>query len=115
MLNKFVSATETDYLKDSLVVCGTDLYKCNSEIVSAVNPELKANTNFMNLQENLKEIENNISYARQIYNKAVLKYKNKLEMFPSNIIADIFNFKPELFFTIDSDDRENPNINFNEK
>lgn len=44
MLNKFVSATETDYLKDSLVVCGTDLYKCNSEIVSAVNPELKANT-----------------------------------------------------------------------
>ena len=78
-------------------------------------PELKANTNFMNLQENLKEIENNISYARQIYNKAVLKYKNKLEMFPSNIIADIFNFKPELFFTIDSDDRENPNINFNEK
>ena len=78
-------------------------------------PELKANTNFMNLQENLKEIENNISYARQIYNKAVLKYKNKLEMFPSNIIADIFNFKPELFFTIDSDDRENPDINFNEK
>lgn len=78
-------------------------------------PELKANTNFMNLQENLKEIENNNSYARQIYNKAVLKYKNKLEMFPSNIIADIFNFKPELFFTIDSDDRENPDINFNEK
>ena len=36
-------------------------------------------------------------------------------MFPSNIIADIFNFKPELFFTIDSDDRENPDINFNEK
>ena len=83
--------------------------------VSDSYPELKANTNFMNLQENLKEIENNISYARQIYNKAVLKYKNKLEMFPSNIIADIFNFKPELFFTIDSDDRENPNINFNEK
>lgn len=98
--------------------------EANKNLSNAINkllflqedyPELKANTNFMNLQENLKEIENNISYARQIYNKAVLKYKNKLEMFPSNIIADIFNFKPELFFTIDSDDRENPNINFNEK
>ena len=98
--------------------------EANKNLSNAINkllflqedyPELKANTNFMNLQENLKEIENNISYARQLYNKAVLKYKNKLEMFPSNIIADIFNFKPELFFTIDSDDRENPNINFNEK
>ena len=98
--------------------------EANKNLSNAINkllflqedyPELKANTNFMNLQENLKEIENNISYARQIYNKAVLKYKNKLEMFPSNIIADIFKFKPELFFTIDSDDRENPNINFNEK
>lgn len=98
--------------------------EANKNLSNAINkllflqedyPELKANTNFMNLQENLKEIENNISYARQIYNKAVLKYKNKLEMYPSNIIADIFNFKPELFFTIDSDDRENPNINFNEK
>lgn len=98
--------------------------EANKNLSNAINkllflqedyPELKANTNFMNLQENLKEIENNISYARQIYNKAVLKYKNKLEMFPSNIIADIFNFKPELFFTIDSDDRENPDINFNEK
>lgn len=98
--------------------------EANKNLSNAINkllflqedyPELKANTNFMNLQENLKEIENNISYARQIYNKSVLKYKNKLEMFPSNIIADIFNFKPELFFTIDSDDRENPNINFNEK
>ena len=78
-------------------------------------PELKANTNFMNLQADLKEIEYNISYARQIYNKAVLKYKNKLEMFPSNVIADIFNFKPELFFTIDSDDKENPNISFDNK
>ena len=75
-------------------------------------PELKADTNFMNLQANLKEIENNISYARQIYNKAVLKYKNKLEMFPSNMIADIFNFKEELFFTIHSDDKEKPNISF---
>ena len=69
----------------------------------------------MDLQANLKELEDNISYARQIYNKAVLKYKNKLEMFPSNVIADIFNFKPELFFTIDSDEKENPNISFDNK
>lgn len=75
-------------------------------------PELKANTNFMHLQYNLKEIENNISISRQQYNKSVLKYKNKLEMFPSNIIASIFNFQPELFFEVENDDKENPTINF---
>lgn len=73
-------------------------------------PELKANTNFMDLQNSLREIEDNISLYRQQYNSYVLKYKNKLEMFPSNIVADIFNFKPELFFEIDDDDKNNPTI-----
>lgn len=73
-------------------------------------PELKADKNFMSLQNDLKEIENNISSARQIYNKEVLKYKNKLEMFPSNIVATLFKFEPELFFEINDEDKENPNI-----
>lgn len=76
-------------------------------------PELKTNTNFLDLQQNLKELEDSISFCRKQYNKAVLKYKNKLEMFPSNVIANIFNFKPELFFEADEDDKTNPNVNFN--
>ena len=73
-------------------------------------PELKANKNFMKLQNNLSEVENNIAISRSIYNKNVLDYKNNLEVFPSNIIASIFNFKPELFFEIDKEERENPTI-----
>lgn len=73
-------------------------------------PELKANDNFIGLQDNLREIEDDISLYRQQYNSSVLKYKNKLEMFPSNIVADLFNFKPELFFEIEEDEKENPNI-----
>jgi len=75
-------------------------------------PELKANQNFMNLQQNLSEIEDNISLSRVEYNDAVLKYKNKLETFPSNIVANLFNFKPELFFKINKDEKNNVNISF---
>ena len=75
-------------------------------------PDLKANTNFMDLQNNLKETEDKIQYARQFYNDTVLNYKNKLEMFPSNIIAGIFNFKPEAFFEIEEKDKEVPKVQF---
>lgn len=75
-------------------------------------PELKSNHHFLDLQSNLREIEEKISYARQHYNKAVLNYKNKMEMFPSNVIASIFRFQPELFFHVEEEDRENPNIHF---
>ena len=66
----------------------------------------------MNLQQNLSEIEDNISLSREEYNDAVLKYKNKLETFPSNIVANLFNFKPELFFEINNDEKNNVNISF---
>ena len=93
----------------------------NKNLTSVINrlfilqeeyPELKANTNFMDLQYTLRNLENDISISRQEYNKAVLKYQNKLEMFPSNIIASLFNFKEELFFDADEKDLENPTINF---
>ena len=70
-------------------------------------PELKANKNFMYLQDNLRDLENNISIRRSEYNKSVLNYKNKIETFPSNIIANIFKFKEELFFEIDKEEKEN--------
>lgn len=75
-------------------------------------PDLKANTNFLDLQANLKETEDKIQYARQFYNDAVLIYKNKLEMFPSNIIAAMFNFKPEAFFEASEADKEVPKVQF---
>ncbi len=80
--------------------------------VSEAYPELKANTSFMDLQSNLKETEDKISYARQFYNDAVMKYKNKLEMFPSNIVANMFNFRPEAFFEVDEASKEAPKVQF---
>lgn len=81
-------------------------------MVAEAYPDLKANTNFLNLQENLKETEDKIQYARQFYNDSVLNYKNKLEMFPSNIVAGIFNFKPEAFFEAEEAAKEVPKVQF---
>ena len=98
-----------------------DEMKANSELSGALNklfalaesyPDLKANANFMDLQNNLKDTEDKISYARQFYNDAVLKYKNKLEVFPSNIVAGIFGFKPEPFFEASESERETPQVKF---
>lgn len=75
-------------------------------------PELKANENFVSLQESLKETEDKISYARQFYNDNVMNYKNKLEVFPSNVIASMFNFKPEPFFEATSEERKNVEVKF---
>ena len=98
-----------------------DEMKANGELTGALNklfalaesyPDLKANTNFMDLQNNLKDTEDKISYARQFYNDAVLKYKNKLEVFPSNIVAGMFGFKPEPFFEANETERENVQVKF---
>lgn len=107
--NKVINAST----KEEEIEANKDLSNVVTKIFALQEdyPELKANTNFMDLQDNLKEIEDSISLSRQLYNKSVLKYKNKLEMFPSNIVASIFNFKPELFFEIDETDKENPDIN----
>ncbi|HEY5011681.1 MAG TPA: LemA family protein [Acidimicrobiia bacterium] len=76
-------------------------------------PDLKANQNFLALQEELTSTEDRISYARQFYNDTVLKYDNKIETFPSNTIAGMFNFKPrEYFQTDDATDREVPKVQF---
>ena len=75
-------------------------------------PDLKANTNFIDLQNQLKEVEDKISYARQFYNDSVLMYNNKIEMFPSNLVASIFGFKKETFFEADEKERENVKVKF---
>lgn len=76
-------------------------------------PDLKANQNFLALQEELTSTENKISFARQSYNDQVLFYNNKIQMFPSNILAGMFNFSQEPFFQVeDKADREVPKVSF---
>ena len=75
-------------------------------------PDLKANQNFMDLQNKLNEVEEKIRYARQFYNDSVLTYKNKLEMFPSNIVSNMFGFKPEAFFEATEEERKNVQVKF---
>lgn len=65
-------------------------------------PELKANQNFLALQEELTATENKISFARQFYNDNVMQFNNKTQMFPSNIIAGMFGFKESEFFNVEA-------------
>ena len=76
-------------------------------------PDLKANQNFLALQEELAGTENKIGFARQYYNDTAMRYKNKVEMFPSNIIANMFNFKTEPFFEMEEPkERVAPQVKF---
>lgn len=76
-------------------------------------PDLKASTNFLALQEELTSTENKISFARQFYNETVLNFNNKVQMFPGNIIAGMFNFVAEQFFELDDEAaREAPKVDF---
>ena len=80
-------------------------------------PDLKANQNFLQLQEELSDIENKLAAARRYFNGATTEYNNSVETFPANIIANSFGFKKEVFFDLGEDNRktmeEAPKINFN--
>ena len=76
-------------------------------------PDLKANQNFLSLQEELSSTENKIAFSRQNYNDQVLFFNNKIQMFPSNIIAGMFNFQTGEFFELeDKTEREVPKVDF---
>jgi len=76
-------------------------------------PDLKANQNFLALQEELSSTENKISFSRQYYNDSVLRYNNKVQMFPSNIIAGMTGFKLGEFFEVEAPaEREAPKVSF---
>ncbi len=76
-------------------------------------PDLKANQNFLALQEELTSTENKIAFSRQSYNDQVLFYNNKIQMFPSNIIANSFNFKAGDFFELeDESEKAVPKVDF---
>ena len=108
--NKFVSAGSIN-----------EEIEANNQLTGALNklfalsesyPELKANQNFISLQNDLKDTEDKISYARQFYNDTILSYNNLVQMFPSNIIANMFKFEVYEFFKIEEKEKEVPKVSF---
>lgn len=75
-------------------------------------PELKANSNFQQLQSELTETEDKISYSRQFYNDVVLKYNNACEQFPSNMFARLFGFKEAEFYQAPESETAVPEVKF---
>jgi LemA protein len=76
-------------------------------------PDLKANQNFLALQEELTSTENKIGFARQFYNDQTMQYNTKIETFPNNIVAGVFRFDPAEFFQVeDAAERVAPKVSF---
>lgn len=116
-LEKVIQARNTYLTAESI----DDKVKASNQITQAVSklfalaeayPDLKANENFLDLQTQLKEIEDKISYARQFYNDSVLMLNNKIEMFPSNFVASMFGFKKENFFEATEEEKKNVEVKF---
>ncbi len=91
--------------------------KVEGELSTALNrllavveryPDLKANQNFLSLQEELASTENKISFSRQFYNDAVMQYNNQTQMFPSNVVASITGFRPGEFFEVTVPEEKEP-------
>jgi LemA protein len=80
--------------------------------LSEAYPDLKANTNFLNLQEELSGTEGRIAYARQYYNDSVVRYNTKIQTFPANTIASQFKFTEREYFEADDDARRNVDVDF---
>ena len=73
-------------------------------------PELKANTNFLNLSQNLSDVEDELAKSRRYYNAIVRMYNNKVEMIPSNLVAKIFGYKIKDMFSVEDEERENVEV-----
>ena len=109
--------------RNTYVTAGTPeaQMKANGELTQAISklfaltesyPDLKANTNFQHLQEELTQTESKIASARQFYNDTVMLYNNKVSMVPSNIIASLFKFNKESFFEANETERLNVSVKF---
>lgn len=108
--NTYLSAT----LPEDQMKADGELTKAISKLFALAEsyPDLKANANFTDLQGQLNETENKIAMSRQFYNDIVMQYNNKVEMVPSNIIANMFHFKKETFFEAGETERENVQVKF---
>jgi len=93
----------------------TELSSALGRLLAVVEnyPDLKANQNFLALQEELTSTENKLSFSRQYYNDSVLSYNNRTQMFPSNIVASMTGFKASEFFEVSvAEEREAPKVSF---
>jgi LemA protein len=117
------SVTNARNMAQSLSSAGVaDRAKAEGELSGALSrllavvenyPDLKANQNFLALQEELTSTENKISFSRQFYNDSVLRYNNKTQMFPSNVIAGMTGFKAGEFFEVKNEvEREAVKVSF---
>lgn len=95
--------------------------KANNQLESALKtifaiaegyPDLKANTNFLELQRELSATEDKVAYSRQFYNDSILTYNNLVEKFPGNIFAGMYGRKKKEFFQIAPSDAELPKVKF---
>jgi LemA protein len=117
------SVTKARNLAQQLASAGAgERAKAEGELSSALSrllavvenyPDLKANQNFLALQEELTSTENKISFSRQFYNDSVLRYNNQTQMFPSNVVASMTGFKASEFFEVTlAAEREAPKVSF---
>ena len=100
-------------LSDQMALEG-ELAKGISKIfaIAEAYPELKANENFLNLQGNLKDLENDIQKSRRFYNGTVRDFNTKLVIFPNNLVAGILGFKEFPFFEAEEEEKKNVEIKF---
>ena len=108
--NKYATAASVEEKIDSANEISGALNKLFA--LGEAYPDLKANQNFLELQTALKDTEDKIAYARQFYNDDVKQYKNKIEMFPSNIVAGMAGFHPMPYYEISEAERENVSVKF---
>jgi len=80
--------------------------------VAEAYPDLKANQNFLNLQEELTSAEDRVAYARQYYNDSVSSYNTQIQKFPTNLLAGMFHFEKREFFDAAPEDTETPQVQF---
>ena len=107
---KFMSASTPE----EMMKANTELSHLLSRLfaVAEAYPDLKANTSFVELQNELSKTEDKITFSRQFYNDVVMEYNNAVQMFPTSIIAGIFGFKQEAYFQIDEDEKQTPQVKF---
>ena len=108
-----VTELREKYTNTSSIKDGEETYKEFSKVFATIEkyPELKASENFLNLQKNLADIEDELQAARRLYNGDVTLYNTTLITFPNNLLAAMFGFRKEELFQIDDEKKENIKIN----
>lgn len=108
--SRYLSAADAD----GQMKAGTELSGAMSRLMAVAEsyPELKANQNFLHLQQQLSEMEEKLANYRQFYNDTVLRYDRLLETIPTNLIAKMFHFKKEEFFKVEESEKAKVTIRF---